>query len=211
MAAAAGPAQLQQQDLFISRQGNYHPYRIPSLIVAKGGTLLAFCEARKNSASDTGKIDVLLRRSADGGQTWSAPQVVWDDDGNTCGNPCPVLDGNTGVVWLLLTQNPGDATEQQIRPKSAGGTRTVWLSQSHDDGMTWSKPANITAAVKDAAWGWYATGPGIGIQIQYGPHKDRLVIPCDHFYDVADATTNRRSIESASHVKIGRGSGRERV
>jgi sialidase-1 len=34
--------------------------------------------------------------------------------------------------------------------------------------------------VKADDWGWYATGPGVGIQIQNGKHAGRLVIPCDH-------------------------------
>jgi hypothetical protein len=51
---------------------------------------------------------------------------------------------------------------------------------SSDDGLTWSQPEEITADVKEKDWTWYATGPGSGIQIQHGPHKGRLVIPCDH-------------------------------
>jgi hypothetical protein len=85
----------------------YNRYRIPSLIVTKQGTLLAFCEGR--SAGDTGDIDTLVRRSEDDGTTCpilpffvsraSRPritgkmpatrgkidQVVWSDGNNTCG------------------------------------------------------------------------------------------------------------------------------
>ncbi len=80
--------QLQETKIFVSGTGGYDTYRIPSLIVAQNGDLLAFCEARRLSRSDTGDIDLLLRRSVDGGKTWSAPSTVWDDDKNTCGNPC---------------------------------------------------------------------------------------------------------------------------
>ena len=89
-----------QTDLFISGQGDYDTYRIPSMIVTPNGTLLAFCEGRRHSSSDTGDIDILLRRSTDGGETWGAIQVIWDDDSNTCGNPCPVVERNTGAVWV---------------------------------------------------------------------------------------------------------------
>src|ERR1039457_4497144 len=76
---AGASAPLQQTDVFVSGEGGYHTYRIPALIVTSNQTLLAFCEGRKNSASDTGDIDLLLKRSTDGGKTWSEPQVVWDD------------------------------------------------------------------------------------------------------------------------------------
>ena len=56
-------------DLFVSGQDDYHTYRIPSLLLAANGDILAFCEGRTNSASDRGKIDILIRRSSDGGIT----------------------------------------------------------------------------------------------------------------------------------------------
>src|SRR5215470_11015895 len=72
----AGP---EQQTLFRSGEGDYHTYRIPALIVTTKGTLLAFCEGRKKGRGDAGDIDLLLRRSTDGGKTWAKTQVVWDD------------------------------------------------------------------------------------------------------------------------------------
>src|SRR5262249_50094408 len=80
-----------QTAVFVSGQAGYHPYRIPSLLISAKGTLLAFCEGRKTSRSDTGDIDLVLRRSFDGGKTWQPTQIVWDDGDNTCGNPCPVV------------------------------------------------------------------------------------------------------------------------
>jgi sialidase-1 len=197
---ADASAPLQQTDIFVSGQRGYHTYRIPVLIVTSNQTLLAFCEGRKNSSSDTGDIDLLLKRSTDGGKTWSEPLVVWDDGPNTCGNPCPVVDETTGAVWLLLTHNPGDMGEARIMDGKAGGTRTVWVSRSTDNGKTWTPPADITASAKDPSWGWYATGPGVGIQIQHGPHGGRLVIPCDHSRKVADNPPSRLATETGSHA-----------
>lgn len=96
--------------------------------------------------------------------------------GDTFGNPCPVVERKTGTVWLLLTSNPGYLTEKEIRASDPRGTRTVWVTSSADDGASWSTPRDITSSVKDPDWTWYATGPGIGIQLRSG----RLVIPCDH-------------------------------
>jgi sialidase-1 len=166
--------------LFVSGTEGYHTYRIPSLVVTMKGTLLAFCEGRKHGRGDTGDIDLIVRRSTDHGASWGPQQIVWDDGPNTCGNPCPVVDRDTGVVWLLLTHNVGADREPEIIEQKSQGTRTVWVSHSGDDGLTWSKPEEITATTKRPDWTWYATGPGAGIQMQYGPFQGRLLVPCDH-------------------------------
>jgi sialidase-1 len=169
-------AEPEQKPVFVAGQEDYHTYRIPSLLVTKKGTLLAFCEGRKKGRSDAGDIDLLLKRSFDGGKTWAKTQVVWDDGENTCGNPCPVVDPKTGTIWLLLTHNLGSDTEAMIVNGTSQGTRTVWVSKSEDDGATWSKPVEITKEVKKPDWTWYATGPGVGIALKSG----RLVVPCDN-------------------------------
>jgi len=191
---------MEQTPVFVEGQDGYHTYRIPSLLLTKAGALLAFCEGRMNSASDTGDIDLLLKRSLDDGRTWSPQQVIWDDDANTCGNPCPVVDESTGFIWLLMTHNQAGVNEAAIAKRLARTTRTVWISKSEDDGKTWSKPIEITSSVKEASWGWYATGPGVGIQIRYGPHAGRLIIPCDHSYDLPGAEASPGKFGYGSHV-----------
>jgi sialidase-1 len=169
---AAEPVQV---PVFVAGQGGYHTYRIPSVIVSPKGTVLAFCEGRKAGRGDTGDIDLLLKRSTDGGKTWGESQVVWDDADNVCGNPCPVVDAKTGTVWLLMTHNLRTDTEAKIVAGTGTGSRTVWITKSRDDGATWAKPVEITKGVKKPGWTWYATGPGVGIQLKSG----RLLIPCD--------------------------------
>jgi sialidase-1 len=169
-------AAVSQSDLFVSGTGGYHTYRIPSLIRTKKGTLLAFCEGRKKGRGDSGDIDIVLRRSRDGGRTWTEAETIHDMGADTVGNPCPVVERRSGAIFLLLTSNAGRVTEKQIIEQTVEETRRVWVSRSVDDGATWSKPEEITAAVKDPKWTWYATGPGVGIQLRSG----RLLIPCDH-------------------------------
>lgn len=53
-------ASLEQEELFVSGEGGCHTYRIPALTVTAGGSVLAFCEGRRNSRSDSGQIDLLL-------------------------------------------------------------------------------------------------------------------------------------------------------
>ncbi len=177
IALAAEP---DQHPVFRAGKDGYHTYRIPSVLVSPKGTLLAFCEGRKTGRGDAGDIDLLLKRSFDGGRTWRSAQLVWDDADNTCGNPCPVVDHSTGTIWLLLTHNLGADKEAQIVDGTSRGSRTVWVSGSTDDGATWARPVEITRDVKRADWTWYATGPGIGIQLRHGRHAGRLVIPCDN-------------------------------
>ncbi len=77
----------EQMDVFVSGTGGYDTYRIPAMVVTNKGTILGFCEGRKRSASDTGDIDLLLRRSTDNGKTWGQVQMIRDDGDNVCGNP----------------------------------------------------------------------------------------------------------------------------
>jgi sialidase-1 len=166
----------EQSVVFASGQEGFHTFRIPALITTPSGALLAFCEGRKSSMSDTGEIHLLLKRSLDGGETWQPTQTVAADGPNTVGNPCPVIDRDSGTVWLPLTHNLGDDTEREIIDRTGRGTRSVWVTRSEDDGVTWTAPSDITAAVKSRDWTWYATGPGVGIQLRTG----RMVIPCDY-------------------------------
>ncbi|MBC7319678.1 exo-alpha-sialidase [bacterium] len=165
---------LERIDLFVSGEYGYSSYRIPAILVSNNGTILVFCEGRKYSASDTGDIDIILRRSTDGGKTWEEPRVIADAGKDVFGNPAPVLDRRTGTIYLLLTWNLAEKGERAILTESA--PRTVWLMKSVDDGKTWSSPIEITKYVKREDWTWYATGPGHGIQLKNG----RLIIPCDH-------------------------------
>lgn len=182
-AAASGPvegAPAADPAVFVSGRDGYHTFRIPALIEAADGTLLAFAEGRVGGSGDSGDIDLVLRRSRDSGRTWSELEVVWSDAGNTCGNPCPVLDRRTGAIHLLSTRNLGVDHEPRIIDGTSRGTRTVWLLSSRDHGATWTAPREITTTVKQADWTWYATGPGNGIQLRGGPHAGRLIVPCDH-------------------------------
>lgn len=163
-------------DVYVSGEAGYHTFRIPSVIATRTGTLLAFAEARRIGASDAGDIDLVVKRSRDGGQSWSGLQVVGDNGPNTFGNPCPVLDRTTGTLWLLSTHNRGTDREKDILAGTSQASRTVWAMNSVDDGVTWSVPVEITASVKRPDWTWYATGPGVGIQTSGG----RLVIPANH-------------------------------
>lgn len=174
--ARADEKPLDRVDVFASGEDGYHTYRIPALVVSPAGTLLLFCEGRKSGRSDDGDIDMLLRRSTDGGRTWLPTQIVREEGGDArikFGNPCALVDRETGTLWLSM--NRDYLTEKGAR---AGGT--ILLVHSDDDGLTWSEPVDITAAVKKPTWKHYAQGPGIGIQLEHGPHTGRLLISANY-------------------------------
>jgi len=177
-----GDGDIPAETLFEAGVGGYHTYRIPALLRTSRGTLLAFVEGRRNGAGDSGDIDVLLRRSTDGGVRWSQPTVVCDIGPNTCGNPTVVEDYDTGVVWLFVSWNRAQDDEAALVNGRGRDTRRVFVLSSPDDGLTWSTPVEVTASVKDSSMTWYSTGPGIGIQLGSGPHAGRLLIPGDHTY-----------------------------
>lgn len=157
-------AEPERTDVHVAGTGAYHTYRIPAVVATPRGALLAFAEGRLASAADAGDIDIVVRRSEDGGRTWSPVRVVVENGRDAPSNPCPVVDARTGTIFLLHTRNAATDLERDIIAGRSRGTPTVWVVRSEDDGETWSAPLEITASVKRPGWTWYATGPGVGIQ-----------------------------------------------
>lgn len=176
--AAAQPAPSAPEHVTVFRAGEqgYHTFRIPAVVRTPKGDLLAFAEGRRQAAADAGDIDLVSRRSVDGGRTWSALQVVGDDGADTFGNPCAVVDHATGTIWLFVIRTTGSDKEQAIIEGRSRSLPKPWVLSSTDDGHTWSAPKDLTAAIKQPGWTWYSLGPGIGIQARDG----RLVIPGNH-------------------------------
>ncbi|MFJ8631305.1 exo-alpha-sialidase [Streptomyces sp. NPDC093568] len=167
---------------YVSGKGGYDTYRIPATVTTARGTVLAFAEGRHDGAGDTGDIDVVLRRSLDGGCTWGAQTVVAAGEGDTRGNPAPVVDPRTGAVVLVTSYNSGDVTEAQIMRGEATPeqSRRVFVQRSTDDGRTFTSPRDITRTVKPWNWRWYATGPGHAIALRHGKHAGRLLVASNH-------------------------------
>ena len=99
---AADAASPEFVDVFVSGQDGYPNYRIPSLVVTSKGTLLALCEGRTKN-DDHAANDLVLKRSGDGGRSWSKLQLVRDEGEATCNDPVmTVLDD--GRVLLFFAQ-----------------------------------------------------------------------------------------------------------
>lgn len=162
---------------FKKGDGGYHTFRIPAVVKARNGMLLAFAEGRRDAGGDSGNIDIVLRRSGDGGCTWGPLQLVADQGPNTIGNPAPIVT-NTGRIVLVSVRNGGSVTEAQIirGQVSAEDTRRPFVQYSDDNGATWSPLREITAEAKKPDWRWYATTPGHAIQLRSG----RLLVAANH-------------------------------
>ncbi|MCW5981500.1 MAG: exo-alpha-sialidase [Bryobacteraceae bacterium] len=173
LAAAGEP--LAHVDVFASGADGYNTFRIPALVTAHDGTLIAFAEARKENASDPGggDIDLVYKTSADGGATWSALRVL-DDPGDkwAASNPAPVADRDSGRVLILYNRwEPGHGTAES-RPGTANNQ--TWARWSADNGRSWSEPVDLTRAARDYDdWGAMFIGPGGAIQMRSG----RLIVP----------------------------------
>lgn len=170
---------LEKVDLWQGETGGYAQYRIPAIVAAGDGTLLAFCEARKSAGGDWGTIDIMMRRSTDGGRTWDEPRVIGHIGGEiqqnevalaqnlakpgevTYNNPAPIVDREMGAIHFLYCIEYARA----------------YYMRSDDGGVTFSDPVDITATFEkfreDYGWKVIATGPGHGIQLD----NRRLIVP----------------------------------
>lgn len=176
-APAAAPF-IEKADLFTAGQDGYALYRIPGIVTTKRGTILAYCEARRSDRGDWGAIDILLRRSTDGGRSWSAQTNIAHVPGPKAKNP---------VALAQKLATPGEVTYNNpvAIPDANGAVHFLFCLEyarcfylrSDDDGASWSKPVEITAAFDrfrpEYDWKVLATGPGHGIQLRTG----RLVVP----------------------------------
>ena len=162
----------------------YVTFRIPS-IVRTDNKVFAICEARTVDA-DRGDIDICCRVSTDDGKTWGDKKVLFSDGIHTVGNPCCVWTTTRRLVMVFNWHSNTEATAADY-PTPLGVTnkqksvhsRRVFVTWSDDEGATWIPPKDITEDVMESNWTWNAAGPCHGIQLRNGPHKGRIIIPCD--------------------------------
>ena len=177
---AAGPqTEPKRIDLFTAGTGGYELYRIPGLVVTTKGTILAYAEGRRTGRGDWGAIDIMLRRSQDGGKTWSPQQVIGRVSGPLTKNPVALKQG-LGAEGAITYNNPiaiADRKTGAVHFLFCVEYMRAFYMRSTDEGKTFSEPVEITATFDqfrpEYEWRVLATGPGHGIQLKNG----RLIVP----------------------------------
>ncbi|WP_254510592.1 sialidase family protein [Anatilimnocola floriformis] len=161
-------------DLFEAGKDGYGTYRIPGIVVTKNGVVLAYCEARRNASTDWGQIDVMLRRSTDGGVTWSPMKKIIELEGKFERNPAAVAQ-KLGKEGEITVNNPiaiADPRPGVVHFLYCVEYNRLFYMRSEDDGLSFSKPIDLTAVVEKLRpsydWQSLAVGPGHGIRLQNG-------------------------------------------
>ncbi len=163
--------QFSKQTIFAAKTDGYYQYRIPGLLVTPAGTLLAANEARQlersggtNGHGDYVDIDIVSRRSLDGGLTWETQRTIVSHKNfgpGPCHNFCPIADTRQQCIHALFSYDYARA----------------FYIRSDDDGVSWSAPREITNVFlpfRDRfCWTVLSTGLGHSIQLSSG----RLVVP----------------------------------
>ncbi len=211
-AVSAGPARAAEPLfetvlLFPNAPDNKPNYRIPAILQAQNGDILVFAEKRNDGPGDIGNHDLVMKRSRDKGKTWSAEQVIFDDEKRVCTDITVGMDGSNGKLWLFF-----------LRDK-----KQFCHFTSIDHGATWEGPTSIHEQVTKPEWDalkgkdtdeepvnpkgrmalwekdWaqrYGCGPSNAmVQLAAGPKAGRLIVPARHRED-----TGKGRLRSFAHT-----------
>ncbi|MDR2675718.1 MAG: exo-alpha-sialidase [Opitutaceae bacterium] len=171
----------------------------------RGTLLATYDARRNQDRDLQGDIDIGLSRSTDGGRTWEPMRVVLDmgrhgglpQKFNGVSDACILADDRTGDVYIAgcwmhgvldddgrwiegLTVSSTHWNHQWRENGSQPGldvkqTSQFIMAKSVDDGKTWSRPGNLTRALKNEKWWLLAPAPGRGITLRDGT----LVMPVE--------------------------------
>lgn len=147
-AAEIAPGVIAHQDLFnTSMKDDVACYRIPALVTAPNGDLVAAIDERVPSCSDLGKsknINIVIRRSSDNGDTWSAIETVVDyEDGKGASDPSMIVDKETGDLFLFYNY-----MDHNTEP----GVYYLHVMRSSDNGKSWGDAEDITSQITKPEW-----------------------------------------------------------
>ncbi|ONI84827.1 hypothetical protein ALI22I_30545 [Saccharothrix sp. ALI-22-I] len=194
--AAADVGSFAESELWDSTDDDaYANFHVQGLAVIPKGTVppagdgqplpddvvLTFTEGRF-AVSDAGPKDLLVRRSVDGGRTWSpSAPVVPSDPAHSWGNATPVVDEQTGRVCLFYK----------------GSNGSLFVKRSDDAGASWTAAEDLTPLFASNPHGWTRNSPtpGHGIQLRNG----RLLMPLNHRAPDPDPNYGIDAVYSDAH------------
>ena len=130
-----------------SMQPGVSYYRIPTIITAPNGDLVAAIDERVPSCGDlklSKDINIVIRRSADNGESWSKIETVVDYPfGKSASDPSMIVDKVTGTIFLFYNFMDIDNEKDVYYLK---------VTKSIDNGKTWSSPVDITSQITKPEW-----------------------------------------------------------
>ena len=133
----------QQLFIFKPTTDDCRYYRIPAMVLDKEGNIVVASDRRYSSNADLGnhKIDVSIRRSVDGGRTWSAQNLIAVGDGRNSatygyGDPALVRTANGRIVCLMAAGKNGYFSSM----------RNIGICTSDDNGVTWTPVRELTTS-----------------------------------------------------------------
>ena len=136
------------QDLFnTSMNSNVKCYRIPAIVTAPNGDVIAAIDERVPGCGDlkwSKDINIIVRRSSDNGKTWSNIETVVNFPyGKSASDPSMIVDKVTNEIFLFYNYMDLD-TEKDIY--------YLHVVKSADNGKTWSEPMDITSQIAKPEW-----------------------------------------------------------
>ena len=122
-------------------------YRIPSIITAINGDLIAAIDERVPSCGDlkwSRDINIVIRKSSDNGKTWGKIEKIIDYPlGQSASDPSMILDKQTNTIFLFYNYMDLDNQKDIYYLK--------YIS-SNDNGKSWSNPVDITSQISKVNW-----------------------------------------------------------
>ncbi|TWT84623.1 Sialidase precursor [Planctomycetes bacterium CA13] len=132
---------ISSQSLFVSGTQDTHTFRIPAIVTATNGDLIAACDARRTGSGDLipqRTIDIVFRRSSDNGKTWTPMEILDQSDDGGCSDPSLLVDKITGDLFCFYNFMVEDKSNKEFR---------FYVQKSSDHGKNWGKPEDFTSQV----------------------------------------------------------------
>jgi sialidase-1 len=167
--------------MMIFENDDHNWYRIPSLVTTPKGTLIATCDQRKGSYQDHGQdTDVVMRRSTDGGKTWTPKVTLATKHNATLHSGASLVDKRTDRVFKFFRVAPRVSDHRRLFDEERNNW-SYWrdwgagnfMIHSDDEGETWSMPRRLDFEHPDATMPPRLANSVHGIQLGDGT----LVVP----------------------------------